>query len=108
LWAILPFALLVLGVYGFAQLSEHAAWSDGTTFLVGALMFMLFVAIVGPVAALPSAVKTSVDKEERDKPVVDLMSALKASVEEAELAERARRGSVSTREGTQTRYRRLG
>jgi hypothetical protein len=100
----MPFVLLAAGVYGVAQLSEQAAWGGGTTFLVGLLAFMLFVVVVGPVAVLPSAVKDSVDREEDDTSVTDLMDALKRSVAELESS---RRGSVSTREGT-TRYRRSG
>ena len=105
-WAILPFLLLAVGVFGFARLSEHAEWSGGTTFLVGTLMLMLFVILVGPVAVLPAAVRTSVEREKKGKPVVDLMEALKKSVEESGLHRSARQ--VSMGEGTRTRYRRPG
>jgi hypothetical protein len=100
IWALLPFVFLAGGVYGLAKLADHYAWGSGTTFLIGALILTVFVMVIGPLAVLPRALKKAAVDSPGSPAVVNLMEALRASVEEAE-----RGRSVSTREGQRPRYR---
>jgi hypothetical protein len=97
IWALLPFLVIAGGVFGLARLADAYGWGSGTTFLIGTLMLATFVMVVGPLIALPRALRKTGGPE---RPVVNLMEALKASVEEAE-----RSRSVSTRGGQRPRYR---
>jgi hypothetical protein len=100
LWALVPFLLLAGGVYALATLADHYAWGNGTTFLIGALMLVIFVMVIGPIAVLPRALKKATTDGPQRPAAVNLMEALRASVEEAG----GHVGSVSTREGQRPRY----
>ena len=93
IWTALPFALLAIGVFGFARLADHYAWGSGTTFLIGTLMLAIFVMVVGPLAVLPDILR----KMER----VPGSSQLLRDLEDA--AHKLQTGSVSTRKRARIR-----
>jgi hypothetical protein len=100
-WAILPLALLAVGVLGLGQLANHYSWGDGTTLLIGVLTLCLFVVTVGPLTLLPRTLVRQARGETSTAPITGLMEALRRSVTEAgETRAKEYEGSVSTRSRT--------